>query len=302
MIQPTALLVLLSASPALVAQAPTPSPVAQAPTPSLGERLKVERPAVDKLLAELHFTEALQRSEALLPATKPAFDKTDNQTLMNSRNLYFDLCRAYRMAVETADAAGQWEKALDYAKQAKTLGAENYESIKEPFTKMVEHFKSVAAKDREALAYDDAQIKELKAKKDRHAGEEQFLQIVANVEKSIVDAEKWSKFFQTYLDATKPEATAYDPLVAAMEDKLKREVEQIENYKAGKGDKTKWVDAVISTPAYMEAQGDKAGKMRWLSRLIVIDPDNKKVQKQLDILNGKMVAPEHKKPVKGKKG
>lgn len=253
-------------------------------------------------MAELHFTEALQRSEALLPVTKPAFDKTDNQTLMNSRNYYFDLCRTYRMAVETADAAGQWEKALDYAKQAKALGAENYESIKEPFTKMVEHFKGVAAKDREALAYDAAQIKELKAKKDRHAGEEQFLEIVANVEKSIVDAEKWSKFFQTYLDATKPEAEAYDPLVVAMTDKLKREAEQVENYKAGKGDRAKWVEAVISTPAYMEAQGDKAGKMRWLSRLIVIDPDNKKVQKQLDILNGKIVAPEHNKPVKGKKG
>ena len=58
----------------------------------------------------------------------------------------------------------------------------------------------------------------------------------------------------------------------------------------------------VSTPAYLEAQGDKAGKARWLHRLATIDPENKKVKHQLDILSGKAAAPPVKNGKKGKKG
>jgi hypothetical protein len=125
------------------------------------------------------------------------------------------------------------------------------------------------------------------------------------VEKEVVDSAKWVTFFQTYLDVTKRESEAYDPLVKVMEGKLKGEAEQIAEYKAGKGDKAKWVEAVVSSPAYLEAQGDKPGKARFLYRLASLDPDNRKVQHQLDVLNGKAaaVAPTTTKKVKkGKKG
>ena len=75
-----------------------------------------------------------------------------------------------------------------------------------------------------------------------------------------------------------------------------------DRYKAGNGDVLKWVEAVISTPAYLEAQGDKAGRARWLYRLAVLDPESKKVQHQLDILHGKAVAAPSKPAKKGKKG
>ena len=85
-----------------------------------------------------------------------------------------------------------------------------------------------------------------------------------------------------------------------MEDKLKGEADQIADYKAGKGEKTKWVEAVILSPAYLEAQGDRAGKARWLYRLATLDPENKKVQRQLDILLGRAPAPPSKSIKKGK--
>ncbi|HEY3401222.1 MAG TPA: hypothetical protein VGK03_11390 [Geothrix sp.] len=278
--------------------------VAQATAQSLGDRVKAERPAVEQLLAELKYPEALKRAEALLPPVKPAFVKTDNQTLVQSSAAYMDLGQAYRLAVETADAAGAWEKALEYAKAAKALSVESYAGVKEPFTQTVTYYTQAGARAKQVLEENDARIKELKGKSVLDPGERQELDLALGVEKEVTDCAKWVKFFQTYLDVTKRESEAYDPLVKVMEDKLKSEADQVADYKAGKGDKLKWVEAVVSSPAYLEAQGDKAGKARFLYRLAVLDPESKKVQKQLDILNGKAAPAPVKpaKPTKAKKG
>lgn len=276
--------------------------VAQAPAPSLGDRVKAERPAVEKLMAEFNPTEAMKRAEALLPAARPAFDKANNQTLVQSCGTFLDLAEAYRLATEAADAAGAWEKALEYAKAAQSLAVECAASVKEPFTRTVAYYTQSEARAKQVLAENDDRIKELKAKTNLDPGERQELDLALGVEKEVVDSAKWVKFFQTYLDVTKRESEAYDPLVKVMEGKLKSEADQVADYKAGKGEKAKWVDAVISTPAYLEAQGDKAGKARWLNRLAVLDPENKKVQHQLDLLSGKAVAAPAKPVKKGKKG
>ncbi|WP_257306600.1 hypothetical protein [Geothrix campi] len=283
---------------ALVAQAP-------APALSLGDRVKAERPAVDKLMADLHYPEALKRAESLLPPTKPAFDKTNNQTLVQSAVAYMDLCQAYRMAVETADAAGSWEKALEYAKTAKALSAESYAAIKDPFSQTMVYYTQAEARAKQVLEENDARIKDLKGKSVLDAGERQELDLALSEEKELVEDAKWVKFFQTYLDVIKRESESYDPLVKVMEEKLKGEADQVADYKAGKGDKLKWVEAVVSSPAYLEAQGDKAGKARFLYRLAVLDPESRKVQQQLDVLFGRVSAAPAKpaKPVKkGKKG
>ena len=272
---------------------------AQAPSPSLGDRVKAERPAVEKLMAELKFKEALVQAEALLPPTRPTFDKTNNQTLVQSCGIFLDLAEANRLAAEAADSAGVWEKALDFAKAARSLAVECQAGLKEPFEKTVAYYKMAATRAQQVLDENDARIKELKGKPSLDAGDRQELDLALSVEKEVVDGTKWSKFFQVYLDVTKREATAYDPLVKVMEEKLKSEADQVAAYIPGGGVVAKWVEAVVSTPAYLEAQGDKPGQGRWLHRLALLDPENKKVQLQLDILYGRAVA----KPVKkGKKG
>ena len=272
---------------------------AQAPAPSLGDRVKAERPAVEKLMAELKFKEALVQAEALLPPTRPTFDKTNNQTLVQSCGVFLDLAEANRLAAEAADSAGVWEKALDFAKAARSLAVECQAGLKEPFEKTVAYYKMAATRAQQVLDENDARIKELKGKPSLDAGDRQELDLALSVEKEVVDGTKWSKFFQVYLDVTKREATAYDPLVKVMEEKLKSEADQVAAYIPGGGVVAKWVEAVVSTPAYLEAQGDKPGQGRWLHRLALLDPENKKVQLQLDILYGRAVA----KPVKkGKKG
>jgi hypothetical protein len=293
--RPTALLPFLLIPAALVAQAP-------APALSLGDRVKAERPVVEQLITDLKFPEAQARAEALLPATKPVFDKTSNQTLVESCVAYLDLASAYRLATEAADVAGAWEKALEYAKAAQTLAVEAYAGVKDPFTKTIAGYSEQGANDLKVLADNGARIKELKAKTKLDPGERQELDLALGVEKEAADSAKWVSFFQTYLDVTKRESTSFDGLVKLIEDKLKGEADQIAAYTAGNGDKLKWVEAVISTPAYLEAQGDKAGQARWLYRLTVLDPESKKVRHQLDILEGKVPAGPAPKVKKGKKG
>jgi len=273
---------------------------AQTPGPALGERVKAERPVIEKLMADLNYPEARKRAEALLPAAMPVFDKTDNRTLVQSCGIFLDLAEANRLALETSDSAGAWEKALEYAKTAKTLATECYAGIKEPFTQTVTYYTASGARAKQVLDENATRIKELKAKTDLDAGERQELDLALGVEKEVLDDAKWVKFFQTYLDVAKRDSGLYDPLVKVMEDKLKSEADQVEEYKADKGDRTKWVEAVISSPAYLEAQGDKAGKARWLYRLATLDPENKKVQRQLDILMGRASAPASKSIKKGK--
>ena len=183
------------------------------------------------------------------------------------------------------------ENSLDYAKSAKALAVESYAGVKEPFGQTVAYYTQSGVRAQQVLDENDARIKELKAKTILDPGERQELDLALGVEKEVVDSAKWVKFFQTYLDVTKRETEAYDPLVTIMGKKLQAEADQVNEYKAGKGDKAKWVDAVVSTPAYLEGQGGKAGKARFLYRLATLAPDSKKVQHQLDILNGKAAAP-----------
>lgn len=274
--------------------------MAQAPAPSLGDRVKAERPAIEQLMADLKYPEAMTRAAALVPATRPTFDKKDNTTLVASCVANLDMAEALRLAAETADSAGVWEKALENAKAAKVLAVECYAGVKEPFGQTVTYYTKSGAQAKQVLEENADRIKELKAKSVLDAGERQELDLVLGVEKEVVESAKWMKFFQTYIDITKRESEAYDPLVKVMEDKLKGEADQVAEYKAGKGEVSKWVEAVVSSPAYLEAQGDKAGKARWLYRLATLAPENKKVQHQLDVLNGKASASPVKPTKNGK--
>ncbi|HEX9081298.1 MAG TPA: hypothetical protein VF768_03410, partial [Holophagaceae bacterium] len=165
-----------------------------------------------------------------------------------------------------------------------------------PFEKMTKAYQDAASKAQKLLDDNADRIKALKAKQNPGPNEQSELTRAAAIEKEAADDTKWAKFFQTYLNVAKEESTAYDPLISVMEKKLQSEADQIAEYKAGKGEKTKWVEAVVSSPAYLEAQGDTAGKLRFLSRLAVLDPENKKVQHLMDVLTGKVKpapAPKH---------
>ena len=234
--------------------------LAQAPAPSLGDKVKAERPAVEKLLASFDYPEAKTRAEALLPAARPTFNKTDNTTLIQSCSTFLDSAEAYRLATEAADSAGAWEKALDYAKAAQGLAAECYAGLKDPFANMVAYYKQAGVRAKQVLEENDARIKELKANTNLDPGERQELDLALSVEKEVVDSAKWVTFFQTYLDVSKRESVAYDPLVKVMQEKLKGEADQVAEYNWPRITTQQYAWVIAATMAARAASVGSAGQ------------------------------------------
>lgn len=290
--RPSPFLVLVSA-PALVIHAP-------AQEASVGQKLRTERPEIERLINELQPREALKRAEALLPVTKPAFDNTDARTQVQSYLNFLACSQAYYLAFKAANASGNWEQALDYIRKAQETGIENYKTVKEPFEKVSQNFRSSGERSQSVLTEHADMIKELRAKKNPDPGEQQTIDSAANEVKNVLEAEKWSKVFLSYVDSAKQDSERYGHFVTFAEKQLKDQATQIEEYKAGKGLKTKWVEAIIANPSSYAAYTEKKDLLGFLNRLNVLDPENKKVLRQIDVVQGKAAPTPEKKPAKGK--
>lgn len=267
--------------------------VAQAPSldASLGQRLRTERPEIERLINDLQPREALKRAEALLPSAKLAFDNTDARTQVQSHVHYLACSQAYYLAFKAANASGHWEKGLDYIRKAKETGDENYKVVKVAFAKVSENFRSSGERSQAVLTEHAVMIKELKEKKNPDPGEQQTLENVGKEEKNVIESQKWAKVFLSYIETAKQDSERYDAFVAFAEKQIKDQATQIEEYKAGKGDKGKWVEAIIANPSTYASYTDKKDLLGFLYRLNVLDPDNKKVFRQIDVVLGK-AAPE----------
>jgi hypothetical protein len=118
--------------------------------------------------------------------------------------------------------------------------------------------------------------------------------------KNIDEFEKRAVAFEGFIQNAKADSERYQPFVAYVEQLIKDQATQIEEYKAGKGEKTKWVEAIIANPSTYAAYTEKKDLMGFLYRLNVLDPENKKVLHQIDVVQGKASPDPVKKPVKGK--
>lgn len=289
------LLLLTTLPVVMAAQAPAEVPLAQ--------RLRTDRPDIERLLEAFQPKEALAKAEALVPAQAPAWDKTDGGTQYKSYLALQDQAAAYFLAYRASVAAGQWEKALEMVKKAQGCMTLNATEAAALFPKIADAYQARVNQNRAALKADETYIKELKAKANPDAGDKQQLDLVAGLEKSIPEDEKWAKAFQGFVESAKKDATRYDPWVKAMEERLKVEEAQIAEYKAGKGEKSKWVEAIVSNPSYLENFADKRDRIDFLFRLSVLDPSNTKVEREIDVQLGKVPPTPTKAPKKkAKKG
>ncbi len=294
------LLPALSASPA--GQDPAPAAQASASIVPLGQRLKAERPEVDRLLEALQPKEALVKAEALLPATKPLWDNTDPNTQYRSYFVYQDLASVYYLASRAATSAGEWEKGLDYVRKAQSAMQENATLASAAFTKISEAHAAHAERIRTSLKENDALIKGLQSKPVKDAADEQQLGFIEKDRQALQESEKWAKQYLLYADTARKEGARYDPSVRSMEERLKFETTQIADYKPGNGEKVKWVDAIVSNPSYLTTNfPEKQARFEFLCRLAVLDPANPKVGTAMDVELGK-VPPPTVSPAKGKNG
>lgn len=276
--------------PVLVFSVPALVLPVQAQDPNLGQKLRTERPEVERMINELQPREALARAEALLPATKPTFDKTSPQTMYMSYATFLSLSQAYHLAFKAANACGQWEKAFEHIKKAKEIAIDNYAGVKEPFKLIAEDSRAMAVRTRNNLKENEAYINQLKAIPNKDASDIQQLDLVEKEKKNIEDLDKRALAFEGFIETAKADSERYEPFIAYIEKQIKEQETQIAEYKPGKGEKTKWVEAVIANPSTYASITEKRDLLGFLLRLNTLDPDNAKVLHQIDVVLGKATA------------
>lgn len=287
---------------ALVAQAPAPQA-----TYNASERYRTDSPAVEKLLAEFQYPEALAKAESLLPpeGAIPAFDKEKAGGAYNSYATYYAIGRLYFNAGRAAQYCGQWEKAQDYFAKALDIAKKNAVATKEALTKHIENLQHDTKLRKGQLDGNADIIKDLREKQGKgtmNEEEKQQMEMVKGLEAGVASNEKWAGNFQKAIDHAAGEAKVLESYPTDLKTQIEKQAEDLEKYKF-KNDKVKFVEGCVSNKAYVESirAMAKPDALAFFYRLAVLAPENKKVQSEIDRLLGKAPEPPAKKGKKAPK-
>lgn len=279
---------------ALAAQAPA----ASQPAPSLADQIKAQLPAITGL-AKTDPSAALAKAEALIPAAVPPFDKSDIGKAQASMNDYNALTDLYRNAANCADAAGQWEKAKNYAEKAKVNAQTTYDNSVAPFTAFQDSWRKAQADAQKNLDERDslAKMESLTAEQGKRldflrAHEGLFQENIASG-KTMIDA------IDARLKDLKAQPGDFEPFLSGVDARLKRESEYLVKFKS---DKKAYAAAALKSADEIK---DKDAEVTYLRRLQVLDPSSKAIARKIDVLLGKAKdepAKPSKKAARTKKG
>ncbi len=262
---------------------------------TLAQRFKATSPAVEKLMKERQAKEALAKAEALLPATKPAFDKSTPATGLASSAEYSALMAAYSLTGKAALMDGRWEEALVHFQKAEETAKENASETALALAPSIEGWKTAIANGKKALEEGSARRAELKAKANKDERETAELKNFEIFENNVRVGPIQLAKIQGSLDGLKSDSEGFAKAIDGIKKSLEEEQNNLTKFK---NDKPKYVVAVFS-PANMSLRGTTGDKLDFLARLVYLDPKNAKVQREIDKLMGKPVA-EEKGASKGK--
>ncbi len=287
----------LLAPAVLLAQVPAPQPTFNA-----SERFRLEYPAVEKLLSEFQYPEALAKAETILPpeGSIPAFDKERAGGTYSSYATYYAIGRLYFVAGRAAQYSGQWEKAFEFFTKARDISKQNADATKEAFTKHLEGLNYDSLLKRGQLEGNADVIKELKEKEAKgtlNDEEKQQIELVKGLESGLANNLKWADNFKKAMDHAAAEAKSMESYPDDLKKQIDQQIEDLDKYKF-KNDKVKFIEGYMASKPYIDQLRalDKGNALANLYRFKVLSPENKKVQAEIDRLLGK--APE---PVKGKR-
>jgi hypothetical protein len=302
-----------------MAQAPaTPAPQ------TLAQKVATETKVIEALKLE-NPVEALAKAKALLPATKPAFDKTNLQTAFLSIREWNAQLDIYRLIYNSAKAAGHFEEAKEVSEKGRDLARELQAEAMVPFN----DFKTTWMNAGEASKKLLVEIKELEAKveADRVAMaakpkpqlqpkvtiEEANAEIMRLNDETVRQNEvsKRLAFLKaneaTYKQNIENSTKVMAPLEGPMNDfesriqKFSASIDQWDTYLKAeaeslstkyKGDKAKYAAGMLSGVGLTPENKEDA--LVTLRRAAFLDPKNAAIQKRIDQILGKVPTPAQK--------
>ena len=287
--------------------------VAQAPV-NITQQLNSERPVIDGLVKQLKAKEALVRAEALIAIEKPAYNKTDLNTVAQSQNAWRDLVIAHLLAAKTAFAAGEWEKGGEILQKGLTLAKENQVAFVAGAQPTLEMWKTPEGDAKTFMEKNTARIQELTANAAKTPAETDELKQLEGAKAVHENNLKLSEKIHGFVDGTiklcEDDTKTVSTAIEKSQARIKIQADEIQafNTKLKEGKKkvqikgnSNWVDAVMNDQENLTKLGTPDTQVGFLNRLLVLDPGNAKALKAMDnILAGKAPFAVEKKSAKGK--
>jgi len=196
---------------------------AQAPAPTFSQRFKAGKPEVDRLMAAFEFREAFALAQTLLPETKPVYDKATVNGVHTSCWNFIEVGKAYLLAYQAAERAGQWEKGLVFLNKALETVKEGQAAGLPPLNEQVDYYTKKAKDAKALLAVNAEAVQALEAKAKVEDYEQGNLELVKSWEKDVADGEKWSKFFKYDVDMLARDVAFYGDSATALDNQIKEQ-------------------------------------------------------------------------------
>lgn len=290
---------------------------------NLVQRFNTNLPAVNQLLNDLKFQEAIEKAQGLVPAQAPVFDPKDPATIGMSLENGRGMMALMKLHASCVTAQGQWEKAVelnqarvDYARLLRTNSTKALGDLNAQWSKVVEEGNAYIAQNEPKAAelekkiatlqqdiknhnekkvtLDKKQIEELQARaKQAPMDEQSMLEIKARVS-AYKDAQGrfkqfsgWVQENQNQVDGVLKEA---EEALEKSKGTVKAQGDEIAKFNADmlKKDKKfkaegskKWVEAVMRDKTNLTKLETPRVQAQLLSRLALLSPGDKAVEKAL---------------------
>ncbi|MDR2560159.1 MAG: hypothetical protein LBC63_00080 [Holophagales bacterium] len=247
--------------------------------------------------------EALVMLEEALAEESPPFDSTDANTALESFTAYRNLAHTYYEAAQAAHESGFWEKeSVFYDKSGQVIN-DALDKLKEVFAKVSEGYE-LALKQVQALFEVNAEdIQKLKAKDEKDYTNEDYdaKEKMMKWESDLKQYQEGIQWFKNNLADREREAKIYNPdppFAEQVQERIDRQMAEINSYKAGPGDKSKWVEGIVASHAqYMANFGELSNKINFTYRLMALAPESKTAPILLELLKGRATQAELTKAV-----
>lgn len=267
---------------------------ASAQAQDLSKRLARNGPEIENLISEMKYQEALEKAEALIPATIDPYNGNGSAAAFASAIAHYNYAQAYFLAFKAADASGQWEKALVYVKKAQELAQTNKSETEKYLSEPMKAWEELRDRGKKVIDANSARIAELKAKLNPTNAELNELDDYLSAEKNYLVGEESAKTLLFAWDRGTKYAKSYDIYVDYIQQKIDEQEKEIVAYAPTKGDRAKWAEAIAQAPSYLKTFPEMKEKIAFIHRLMVLAPGSQKVLRALDLALGKPVAPDLK--------
>jgi hypothetical protein len=307
---------LLLPAVALVAQAPAPA--------DLTQKFNAELPGINQMLKSYQAAEAAAKVEGMIPATRPAFNGANLQTIGQSMDNAQGLLSFYRLWANATSEAGQWEKAVEIQQKRLKVAQDIKADLDKAQAPIAAQWEKAAKDSQDYIAKSEprkkeleplisafkAEYDELKAGKKKlskkeadefnargakiNENEQELAQInaalpvhkqnVANAPKVLKVLADNRKEADGMIKAAEASVTKAKEVLTAQNDEITKFNTEQVMKKVKIVGKKNWVDAVLRNHENITKLSGPQTQAAFLNRLLVLDPGNATASKALDNL------------------